>query len=139
MSPFWAISIILCIIIILFVILPSLYTSRQTPVVTRKVSPEESVMRGTATEYGAYGTDEGARVGSPSRTALTNIDRQAAAQAQGSEEERCMDRDMLKTYYPPPLKAEVPVDYPRKAIGSCPVSKPPSKSLPMTDVPMCML
>lgn len=139
MSPLWAISVVLCIVIILFVILPSLYNSRQAPAITRQIRPDTPVHRGTASEYGAYGTDEGARVGSPSRTAMTNIDRQAAAQAQGSESERCMDRDMLKTYYPPPLKSEVPVDYPRKAIGSCPVSKPPSKALPMTDVPMCMV
>lgn len=33
----------------------------------------------------------------------------------------------------------VPEDYPRKLIGECPYSKPPSTSLPMADQPMCIV
>lgn len=56
-----------------------------------------------------------------------------------ADKERCLDREMLKSYYPPPLSPEVPVDYPRKAIGACPYSKAQSQSLPFTDMPMYML
>lgn len=32
----------------------------------------------------------------------------------------------------------VPENYPRKPIGACPYSKPPSTDLPMSNVPMCV-
>ena len=55
------------------------------------------------------------------------------------EEERCMDRDMLKSFYPPPLTEVTPVDYPRRAIGTCPYAKPQSHELPSANVPMYIL
>jgi hypothetical protein len=55
------------------------------------------------------------------------------------EQERCLDRDMLKSYYPPPLVETTPVDYPRRAIGACPVSKPQSRELPPANIPMFLL
>jgi hypothetical protein len=45
---------------------------------------------------------------------------------------------MLAQHYVP-AKDAVPVNYPRKAIGDCPFSKPQSTALPAVDVPLCML
>lgn len=44
---------------------------------------------------------------------------------------------MLDTYF---LNARqsVPEDYPRKPIGACPYSKPPSTDLPIVNTPMCV-
>lgn len=35
-------------------------------------------------------------------------------------------------------RSVVPENYPRKAIGECPYSKPPSTDLPIPNVPMCV-
>lgn len=34
---------------------------------------------------------------------------------------------------------DVPEDYPRKPVGACPHSKPPSTDLRMVDMPMCVV
>ena len=44
--------------------------------------------------------------------------------------------EMLKTFYVP-AQEKVPLDYPAKAIGCCPFSKPMSTDLPIGNVPMC--
>lgn len=112
MSPLWALSVILLIVIVIFVILPSF--GKRQPVEGRKVA----------------GTPQRQQQQQQQQPAPTQID---------DEEERCRDRDMLKSYYPPPLHTDTPVDYPRKAIGACPDSKPQKISLPASDIPMYML
>jgi uncharacterized protein (DUF58 family) len=51
--------------------------------------------------------------------------------------ERQASQAMLNNYYQPAAPT-VPVDYPRKAIGACPYSKPPSTDLPIVNTPMCV-
>jgi hypothetical protein len=81
-------------------------------------------------------------IGGGSAVKVRQVPTQAQAHAHAQqpaveyEDERCMDREMLKSFYPPPLLEETPVDYPRKAIGACPVSKPQSRGLPAVDIPM---
>lgn len=58
---------------------------------------------------------------------------------EGKEGQRCIDREMLKSFYPPPLREDTPVDYPKQSIGACPYSRPMSKPLPLTDIPMCLM
>lgn len=49
------------------------------------------------------------------------------------------DKAMLDSQYIQQQVKTIPEDYPRKEIGACPYSKPPSTDLPMIDVPMCMM
>jgi len=44
---------------------------------------------------------------------------------------------MLDAYFQP-ASVHVPEDFPTKLIGDCPYSKPQSKPLPLTDIPMCI-
>jgi hypothetical protein len=53
-----------------------------------------------------------------------------------ADAERCIDREMLKSFYPPPLTPDIPVDYPKKAIGACPDSKAQAHALPPANIPM---
>lgn len=115
MSPLWALSVILLILTVLFVILPSIFKRDNVAVTTHRV---------TTTAHSVQQHAENA-----------SCDGNTTAQ----EKERCMDRDMLKSFYPPPLTKETPIDYPKKAIGACPYSKPQSKALPLADVPMHMI
>lgn len=112
-----AFAIVLCSIIVLFVILPSL-------VRTKPVAATQSI---------AYTHATGPATG-PTCTGPT-----VAQISLAQEQERCLDRDMLKSYYPPPLVETTPVDYPRRAIGACPVSKPQSHELPPANIPMFLL
>lgn len=45
--------------------------------------------------------------------------------------------DSLATYYEPARDA-IPIDYPRRPVGACPYSKPPSTDLPLADIPLCL-
>lgn len=115
MSPVWALLVILTIILLLFVIIPNLlpvHRQREVPVHSQSGNKQLA-----------------------STKPLTDPMAKVAAQ---QEAERCVDRAMLKSYYPPPLLETTPVDYPRKAIGACPYSKSQSSSLPAVDIPMCM-
>lgn len=114
-----AFAIVLCSIIVLFVILPSL-------VRTKPVAATHSI----ATVDPVYTHATGPATG-PTCTGPT-----VAQISLAQEHERCLDRDMLKSYYPPPLVETTPVDYPRRAIGACPVSKPQSRELPQANIPM---
>jgi hypothetical protein len=109
MSPLWALSVILIILTIIFVVLPNMHEKRSATV---HVVP---------------------RVQAPIVTP------EAAQAAAAVEKEKCMDREMLKSFYPPPLKENTPIDYPRKAIGACPYSKPQSRPLPPVDIPMYLI
>ena len=106
-----AFAIILLAIITLFVILPSLI--RPKAAVSTHQIPATQMPREVM----------------PSPRPL------GPAPQEAEEKERCMDRDMLKSFYPPPLTGMTPVDYPRKAIGACPFSKEQSRQLPMADAP----
>ena len=68
-----------------------------------------------------------------------NVDKGVCGDLEGANGQRCLDREMLKSFYPPPLKEETPVDYPKKAIGACPYSRDMSKPLPLVDIPMCLI
>lgn len=46
--------------------------------------------------------------------------------------------EMIAMYYKDEVR-DVPVQYERRPIGSCPVSKPMSTDLPIANIPMCML
>lgn len=50
---------------------------------------------------------------------------------------KAKDKAMLDSHYVP-ARAVVPEDYPRKKIGACPYSRPPSTDLPLPDIPMCL-
>ena len=113
MSPLWALCVVLLVVIVLFVVLPSF--SNKKPNQTHKISPA------SASASAAPGTTTKMSRGSPEHD---------------QEAERCLDREMMKSIYPPPLTADTPVDYPKKAIGACPDSKPQKKALPLADMPM---
>jgi hypothetical protein len=61
---------------------------------------------------------------------------QEVARQRATEEQR-QSKMMLDGYYVP-AKDVVPEDYPRKIMGECPYSKPPSTDLPIANVPLCM-
>ena len=48
-----------------------------------------------------------------------------------------VDKAMLDAHYTP-ARAQVPEDYPRLDVGSCPYTKPPATDLPLPDLPMCV-
>lgn len=116
MSLIWALSFILLLVIILFVVFPNVMSSPTTVQTSIVHLPPSTTIHGPGTGAGT-GTEC-----SPE-----------------SRDERCLDREMLKAYYPPPLTDKVPIDYPRKAIGACPDAKPQSRSLPFADMPMYMM
>lgn len=49
--------------------------------------------------------------------------------------EQQLSQQMLASQYEPARKV-VPEDFPKKAIGDCPLSKPMSTNLPIVDMPM---
>ncbi len=53
------------------------------------------------------------------------------------QEEAEKSQAALNTFYEN-ARDVVPEDYPRKLIGECPYSKPPSTSLPLANTPMCI-
>ena len=55
---------------------------------------------------------------------------------QSLEKNAIIDKQMLDSHYK--NAGPVYIEYPRKPIGDCPYSKPPSTDLPMADVPQCM-
>jgi hypothetical protein len=112
-----AFAIVLLVIITLFVILPSLIRPKSA-VPTHQI-PATQVSREVMPSPRPLGP--------------------SPALQEAEEKERCMDRDMLKSFYPPPLTGATPVDYPRKAIGACPYSKEQSRQLPMADAPVFAL
>ena len=67
------------------------------------------------------------------------VEKGVCGDLEGANGQRCLDREMLKSFYPPPLVEDTPVDYPKKAIGACPYSREMSKPLPLADIPMCLI
>ena len=99
MSLFWALLILLVIVLILFWILPSLMAPEKQDGIlfdVKKLPPPPEV-----------------------------LEQQAAQQ-------------MLESQYEP-AREVVPEDFPIKAIGDCPMSKPMSTDLPIANVPMYVL
>lgn len=99
MNLFWALLILLVIVLILFWILPSLMApEKQDGIIfdVKKLPPPPA-----------------------------DVEKQVAQQ-------------MLASHYEP-ARAVVPEDFPTKAIGDCPYSKPMSTDLPLADVPMHVL
>lgn len=119
MSPLWALAVILGIVLVLFVVVPYFMSNDRVPVVTHRIKTSAT------------------QVTDPTQHSSSRMDAHLADPGI-TQEQPCVDREMLKSFYPPPLKAQVPVDYPRKAIGACPYSKAQSTSLPPADIPMCV-
>ena len=89
MNAAWAFAIVLCVILVLFVILPSFTRSKPVAIthpVTRRVRSDAPQPTPTCKE--------------------PTVAQMSLAQ----EQERCIDRDMLKSFYPPPLTETTPVD-----------------------------
>lgn len=74
-----------------------------------------------------------------SRHKAVAADNGVCGDLEGASGQRCVDREMLKSFYPPPLMEDTPIDYPKKAIGACPYSREMSKPLPLTDIPICLM
>jgi hypothetical protein len=64
-------------------------------------------------------------------------DQNLMVQENGSNPSKTSEIDWNQ--YFPKICDDSPQDYPRKVIGSCPYSKPDSKPIPFSDVPMCAL
>jgi hypothetical protein len=116
MDTAWAFAVLLVVILVIFVILP-IFT-RAPPAPVRKI--------------------DNSPITQPIRDVLVDAPPTVAQASLAQERERCIDREMLKSFYPPPLVKDTPVDYPRIAIGACPYSKPQSHELPAADIPMYM-
>lgn len=108
MDVFWAILIVVTILFFIFVVFPSIISPN-----TVSVHPRP---------YGSRSTKE------PQQPEYVETKCEKAAR---------QSKEMLNTYYQD-ASPVVPEDYPRKIVGACPFSKPPSTDLPMVNTPMCI-
>lgn len=71
------------------------------------------------------------------KTPILHVTAQLPAVQEQRAVENTNSRQMLDAHYQA-ARETVPENYPRKEIGACPYSKPPSTDLPMANVPMCI-
>lgn len=115
MNIFWAVLIILVVMLLVFVVLPSMF---ETPVQATTVTTKLRVPM-----------DQPAVAESPEEIKKRELDRLEAIEKKHSDE-------LLQSYYHSANPA-VPIDYTIKPIGECPESRQMSRDIPLANVPMC--